>query len=206
MTPAHDGSVFLVRHGRTGLNAAGGLRGHIDVDLDDVGRAEVAALGDYFRGIAIAAVVTSPLTRARDTAAAIAAATGAPQHVEPALIDRDYGEWAGHTRAEVEARFGSLDGAPGVEPLDVVAARAVGCIERLLTGGATPLVVVADDAVNRAVLNRLVPSLGAPDQIPQRTGCWNQLDRHSGNWPRRSWTPFRDDTRHASSRFAGRAP
>lgn len=182
MTPTRDASLFLVRHGRTELNAAGRLRGRIDVGLDNVGRAEAAALADRFRGVPIALVAASPLARATDTAAAIAHAAGAPQRIEEALIDRDYGEWAGQTRAEVEARWGSVDNAPGVEPLSAVATRAVDCIERLAAALDAPLVVVAHEAVNRAVLHRLIPSLGQPDQIPQRTGCWNHLERQSGCW------------------------
>lgn len=182
MTQAADASVYLVRHGRTELNAAGRLRGRIDVDLDEVGRAEAAALADHFRDLSVALVASSPLVRAVDTAAAIADATGAPHRVEEALIDRDYGESAGKPRAEVEARYGSLDGAPGVEPFNVVATRAVECIERLVTGLDAPVVVVAHDAVNRAILTRLIPSLGDADQIPQRTGCWNRLERRSGRW------------------------
>ncbi len=56
-----DAIVFLVRHGRTPLNAAGVLRGRIDTPLDHVGRAEARALGDVFHGVSISGVVTSPL-------------------------------------------------------------------------------------------------------------------------------------------------
>lgn len=156
-----DVVVYLVRHGRTALNTAGRLRGHLDVSLDDVGRGEADALGRLFRGLPVTAVVSSPLARARATAAPIVRSTGAPLHVDIALADRDYGAWAGMGQVEVEARFGTLDAAPGVESVEAVADRAAACLDRLAVQFPSgPVVAVAHDAVNR-----LVPSLGPPDRI-----------------------------------------
>jgi broad specificity phosphatase PhoE len=77
---AAEATIFLVRHGRTPLNAAGVLRGRIDTPLDDVGQAEARALGDTFRGVGLGGVVSSPLVRAYDTAAAIARTSGDARH------------------------------------------------------------------------------------------------------------------------------
>lgn len=172
--------VFLVRHGRTALNAQGALRGHIDIALDDIGRVEAEALASTFAGCAISTVVTSPLARARQTAGPIAAATGARIEIDRALIDRDYGPWAGHPAVDVVDRFGSLDDAPGVESAAHLCRRAVAATEaaaELADGG--PVVVVAHDAVNRSVLASLVPTLR---MVGQRTGCWNRLERTPDGW------------------------
>jgi len=178
-----DVVVYLVRHGRTPLNAEGILRGRLDPPLDDAGRAEAAVLGDLFVDVPLAAVVTSPLSRARETAQPIAAATGAPLEVDPALTDRDYGPWAGTRQDEVEGRFGSLDAAPGIEPAAVFAARVADALNRLADRWAPgPIAVVAHVAVNRYALARLVPGLGSPVDIPQHTGCWNRLVRANGSW------------------------
>lgn len=175
--------VYLVRHGCTELNAAGVLRGRLDPPLDDVGRAEAAALGELFDGVALAAVVSSPLRRARQTAQAIADVTGAPLLGDELLVDRDYGPWAGRPPAELVARFGSIDAAPGVEPAEALAARVSAAIAALADRWAPgPLVVVAHDAVNRYVLATLVPGLGNPDGIPQRAGCWNRIERVGSAW------------------------
>ena len=64
--------VFLVRHGETALNAAGVLRGQLDIPLNATGEAEAAALGEVFRGVPLSAVVSSPLRRAVDTARPVA--------------------------------------------------------------------------------------------------------------------------------------
>ncbi|MGH9138006.1 MAG: histidine phosphatase family protein [Acidimicrobiales bacterium] len=175
--------VYLVRHGRTGLNAAGVLRGHLDPPLDAVGEAEAKALGEIFAPVALAAVVSSPLRRAVQTAGPIAGVTDALLAVDDELIDRDYGPWAGKPHTEVVERFGSLDAAPGVEPVPAFAARAAQAIESIAQRWAlAPVAIVAHDAVNRYALAQLVPDLCPPDSIPQDTGCWNRLERTGSVW------------------------
>lgn len=182
-----DALVILVRHGRTELNAAGVLRGHLDPGLDEVGRGEVAttarAVAAHLRSRTVVRVVTSPLRRAVQTAEAVATATGAPVDVDARLIDRDYGLWAGHGAPDVIARFGTLDAADHVEPADAVTARALAVLEaQLPTLVAGPVVLVAHDVVNRLLLAALDPSLGPPDAIGQRTACWNLIVRQGRQW------------------------
>jgi broad specificity phosphatase PhoE len=116
--------VFLARHGRTALNAEGRLRGLSDPPLDEVGIAEVARLAEALAPKHPTAVICSPLQRAVATAQAIGSASGAPVTVDARLNDRDHGPMTGHLRDEVEREYGSVDRAPGVEPLTAVAARA----------------------------------------------------------------------------------
>jgi broad specificity phosphatase PhoE len=175
--------VYLIRHGRTDLNAAGLLRGRLDPPLDSEGRTEAAALANLFHDVRLAAVVCSPLLRARQTAERIAAVTRAPLEFDDRLLDRDYGSWAGHTPSELECRFGSVDAAPGVEQRDAFACRVRAAIVGLADDYAPgPVAVVAHDAVNRCALAQLVPDLGDADRIMQRTGCWNRLERHGSDW------------------------
>ena len=179
-------TVFLVRHGRTPLNAVGVLRGRIDTPLDEVGRREALLLAAVFDGVSLAGVVSSPLTRAVDTAGPIAAARGLAVDVDDDLVDRDYGRWAGTSHADALAAFGSLDALPGIEPPDSFVQRVTGAVVRAADRAASsPIVVVAHDAVNRQVLASLVPSLGPPPGIPQRTGCWNELQRDGDQWSAR---------------------
>jgi protein CrcB len=174
--------VYLVRHGRTPLNAAGLLRGRIDTPLDPVGQHEARSLAEVFADIRLSAIVASPLARARDTAAAIAATTGLPVTVDAGLADRDYGPWAGTSQAAVEAEFGSLDAAPGVEAAEEFSRRVIDAIARAAAAAESGPAVVAHEAVNRHVIANLVPSLGAVAAIQQRTGCWNRLEREDGRW------------------------
>jgi len=168
--------IYLVRHGRTELNAAGAFRGHLDVALDAMGRKEASRLGRLLGQRLPRRVVTSPLRRAVETGDAIARQAGVGTHVDLRLVDRDYGEWAGTPVIEVINRFGSVDAAPGVEPAADVQARALAAMLDIARGsvlGAT--VAVSHDAINRTVLAALDPALGLPDEIPQDTGCFNTI-------------------------------
>lgn len=176
-------TVFLVRHGRTPLNAAGVLRGRIDTPLDEVGRREARRLAGVFDLAGLSAVVSSPLARAAETAAAIAEAAGLPVDVDDDLADRDYGRWAGTSQADAESEFGSLEAVPGIEALESFAQRVTGAVARAADRAASgAVVVVAHDAVNRQVLADLVPSLGPAPDITQRTGCWTELQRDGDRW------------------------
>ena len=117
------GRVFLVRHGRTVLNAEGRLRGLADPPLDDEGRAEVAALAEVLAAERPRRILSSPLQRAVSTAEAIGERVGVRVEIEPRLTDRDYGEWTGMPRDEVIGLHGSVDAAPGVEDGDGITRR-----------------------------------------------------------------------------------
>jgi broad specificity phosphatase PhoE len=179
MTPGTT-RVYLVRHGRTALNAEGRLRGLSDPPLDGVGIAEVARLADVLAARKPAAVVCSPLQRAVATAQAVGAAAHAPVTVDVRLNDRDYGPQTGLKRDEVEQRYGSIDSAPGVEPINAVAERAKRAFFELVGEfGPGPVVMVSHDAFNQALLKQLDPSL---QQVRQRNACWNQLSLIDGIW------------------------
>lgn len=172
--------VYLCRHGRTALNADGRLRGLSDPPLDEVGCAEAARLGVALAGYQPVVVISSPLRRAVATAEAIGAAAQIEVAIDQRLNDRDYGPWTGKLRAEVEAQFGSVDNAPGVEPVAAVRRRALaGFLELIDEYPYGPLVMVSHDAVNTALLAALDPDLGA---VGQHTGCYNQLTRVGGHW------------------------
>ncbi len=181
---ATEAQVYLVRHGQTPSNAAGLLRGHDDLPLDPLGLAQAAQLGRIFAEVPVelAAIFSSPLQRALDTARPIAAATGASVIVEPRLIDRDYGPWTGKSVQAFLAHLGGRDSAPGVESVAAMRLRAIAALTEAVArfpGGA--IAVVAHDVVNRAILTQLVPDL-ADAELGQRVGCWNLLCRVQGRW------------------------
>ncbi len=165
-------TLFLVRHGRTALNAQGRFRGRLDPPLDERGlqQAEVAA-----RRIAPgapgapggpAAVWASPLHRTVQTARAITARAGCDLSTTADLIDLDYGEWEGLTPQEAErahpeayAVFRSdplAAAAPGGERVADVEARVMRSLHELADGytGAT-IVAVTHELPIRLVLSRL---------------------------------------------------
>jgi broad specificity phosphatase PhoE len=181
--PGADVTVLLCRHGRTALNAQGVLRGRLDPPLDEVGRAEAEALARALVPWRPRRVLSSPRQRAQQTAAALAKAVGLAVEVDPRLDDRDYGEWAGLPASDLVARFGSVDAAPGVEAIEAVVARARrALLDAAAEASGGTVVLVAHDAVNRALLGALDPSLGDPERLPQPTGCVNVLERSAGQW------------------------
>ncbi|MEI2653636.1 MAG: histidine phosphatase family protein [Microthrixaceae bacterium] len=98
--------IVVVRHGRTVSNAAGLLLGRADPDLDELGIDQARRLGaalGHEAGPAVDRIVTSPLARTRQTAAAVAAATGAAVTVDERFVELDYGEWDQRPLADVAA-------------------------------------------------------------------------------------------------------
>lgn len=103
-------STLLLRHGQTPLSIERRFSGIGDPELTPVGEAQAAAAAQRLRGMRergldVAAVVTSPLRRARQTADAAAAALGVPPVVEDRLRENDFGDWEGMSFGEVRERW-----------------------------------------------------------------------------------------------------
>ena len=96
---------LLLRHGQTELSTQRRYSGRGNPALTDVGRHQAEAAAQYLaqRG-GIAAVITSPLQRAYDTAAKAAKALGLDVTVDDDLIETDFGAWEGLTFAEAAER------------------------------------------------------------------------------------------------------
>jgi probable phosphoglycerate mutase len=125
--------LFIVRHGRTAYNASHTIQGQLDVELDETGRAQAAALAPRLAELAPAVIVASDLRRAADTAAPLAALTGLAVRLDPRLRERSFGLWQGLHGREIAERHPEeyarwqagkeIDGC-GVEGLDDLAKRA----------------------------------------------------------------------------------
>jgi broad specificity phosphatase PhoE len=94
-------ALIVVRHGRTEANASGVLLGRLDPGLDDLGRRQAEALAPALAGAH--RVVTSPLRRTRETAAAL----GLPVTVDERWIELDYGALDGVPMRDVPAEVWS---------------------------------------------------------------------------------------------------
>ena len=112
--------ILLARHGETDWNRDNRFQGHADPPLNEIGRGQAEELAATLAHEPIAAVYSSPLRRALETAETVAARHElAPITVE-ALREVDVGSWQGLTRAQVETRFPEqfrrwLDYGPGWE-------------------------------------------------------------------------------------------
>jgi glucosyl-3-phosphoglycerate phosphatase len=147
--------LVLWRHGQTEWNLAGRGQGHLDVPLDDVGRRQARDAAARLASLQPSAIVSSDLSRAYETASALAELTGLDVRRDPALREIHLGQWQGLSRAEVDEKFpeerqrmaAGEDVRRGVdgETMAEVADRAGAALERAaaLTDGGRTVIVVA---------------------------------------------------------------
>ncbi|MBV8965516.1 MAG: bifunctional RNase H/acid phosphatase [Mycobacteriaceae bacterium] len=145
--------ILLLRHGQTELSVQRRYSGRGNPALTGLGRRQAEAAADYIaRRGGIAAVITSPLQRAYDTAAAVAKALKVDVTVDDDLIETDFGAWEGLTFAEAAERDPELHpnwlrdnsvSPPGGESFASVQERVRRVCDRIIAeyGGATVLVV-----------------------------------------------------------------
>ena len=98
-------TIALVRHGETDWNRERRVQGHTDTPLNETGRRQAAALAATLAGEPIAAVYTSDLARARDTASVLAEQRGLEVRSDPRLREKHFGTWEGLHDHEVLERF-----------------------------------------------------------------------------------------------------
>jgi len=130
----------LVRHGETSWNAQGRWQGHAPIPLNEEGERQAQRLAEYFtlNPVAVQAIYSSDLARARATAEAIAQCLSQPTLLDTRLREIDLGDWQGMTKAEIlkwdRERFDyvQLDPAntprPGGESPAQVGRRGVDCL------------------------------------------------------------------------------
>jgi broad specificity phosphatase PhoE len=130
-------NLILVRHGESVWHHGNRYAGRSDVPLTDLGRRQAAHLGAWARTAGLDGLWCSPLSRARDTAAAVTAATGLEATLDERLRELDFGEAEGLTAGEMAERFPdrleafrvdpATDHLPGGEPPVDAARRALAC-------------------------------------------------------------------------------
>ncbi len=98
-------TLTLVRHGESLWNASGLIQGHRDPDLSPLGQMQARALEGQFAPHTYAAVFTSDLSRAIQTAELSTGLSRGRFHSTPSLREIDFGDWEGLSPAEVNQRF-----------------------------------------------------------------------------------------------------
>jgi broad specificity phosphatase PhoE len=180
--------TLLLRHGQTPYSTDKRFAGRGDIGLTPAGEAQAAAAGERLgkRG-GIDAIVTSPLRRARLTAAAVAEACGVPVTVDAGFEETDFGDWEGLTFAEASARnpaelaawLASAEVAPpGGEPFTAVRTRALDGLSRVLESHRGQTVVIVSHVTPIKIL--LAAALDAPLSSLYRmyldTACLSRID------------------------------
>jgi probable phosphomutase (TIGR03848 family) len=134
-------TLILARHGRTTANATGVLAGRSrGVHLDDTGREQARRAAARLAELPIAAIVSSPLERCRETAREMVRARpdGPTVVTERGLIECDYGSWTGRELKTLakEPMWKVVQGHPSAaqfpegESMTAMSSRAVGAVRR----------------------------------------------------------------------------
>ncbi|WP_157231047.1 histidine phosphatase family protein [Kiloniella laminariae] len=93
----HTKPFYYIRHGQTDWNIIHRLQGHTDVPLNATGIAQAYSAAEAIRGIEIATICASPLSRALDTAKILQKALGAEIEILDDLKECCFGEYEGQT-------------------------------------------------------------------------------------------------------------
>ncbi len=186
--------IILVRHGQTPWNKDKIFRGSVDIPLNDQGREEARLAGEWLKGDTIHAAYTSPLSRSRDTAAAIARHHGLKVLDLPGLSDICYGDWQGMPLAEVKVKYADLyrqwEAAPQTvrfphgETLDEVKARALAAVMEVVQRHPGQTVLLS---AHRAVNKVLIAAFIGLDnshfwRLGQDTTAINRFHWTDGTW------------------------
>ena len=154
-------NIVLIRHGETAWNAERRLQGHLDVELNGTGLRQAELLAQVLRGERFDALHCSDLSRARKTAAPLAAVQGLTPMVDAAWRERCYGALEGHSYDEIGTLFPEAyaamrarakdyrypQGERTAETLLEFASRSVGAMMRAIDTGAQRIAIVTHGGV-----------------------------------------------------------
>lgn len=154
--------ILLARHGETTSNKDRRFQGQLDVPLNDTGREQARRLAEEVREERIAALFTSPLSRARETAEIVGAALGLQARPDDRLKEVDVGDWQTRLKDDLErddpdawAAFraaGEDFRFPGGESLLEQQERVVAALVDITQRRELPALVVCHRGVIRAAL------------------------------------------------------
>jgi probable phosphoglycerate mutase len=152
---------FLVRHGETEWNRLRKIQGVSDIPLNDTGRVQAAALGDILAPHRFDLIVSSPLSRALETAEILARKLGMPAPlVVDTLVERNYGEAEGSNGADLDVRYPLGTEIPGREDRAEVTRRAVSSLHDLaMKHPEADILAVAHGGLIRSVVEYAAPGL-----------------------------------------------
>ncbi|MBX6749547.1 MAG: histidine phosphatase family protein [Micromonosporaceae bacterium] len=169
--------VYLVRHGQTEWNVQGRRQGHLDSPLTATGIAQARGHAVALRSEAVDAIFTSPLGRARTTAAIIADGLGLGVVVIDDLAEVHHGHFAGLSNQDIELRYpGELARRaadkyrwrfPGGESYAGAEARAGRALASVSGYPARRPVIVAHEMIGRMLLRHLL-GLGPEEALALR--------------------------------------
>ncbi|MGN9775262.1 histidine phosphatase family protein [Micromonospora sp. H33] len=182
--------LIVWRHGNTDWNATGRVQGQTDVSLNDLGREQARTTAPLLAALRPDAIVASDLSRAADTAAALAALTGLPVQTDARLRERYFGLWQGLALTDAAERYpdeyarwraGDPDPGAGIETLDDLGKRIGAALQD------------AADAVPGGTVVITTHGGGARQGVGQLLGWDHHVLRTVGSLQNCHWTELRHD-------------
>ena len=168
-------TLLLARHGETDWNRDLRFQGHADPPLNELGLQQAEVLADALAGESIAAIYTSDLRRAHETARIVGDRLGVDVTVVPGLREIDVGSWSGLTRDEIAERFPEgfrrwSEGGEGHdgETRDELVARVVESVRRIADAHPGEQVLLVSHA---GALRALLTRAGRPPQPGHFGNC-----------------------------------
>ena len=159
-------TILLIRHGETAWNKEEIFRGRADIELNETGLRQAQLLAEYLKDEKIAAVYSSPLKRALQTAKKIASYQNLKVTISPELNDFDFGKWQGLPLESVKRDFPvifdewlnhpHLVKIPEAENLEEVRKRALSLINRVKNGNPGTIALVSHRVINKVLICALL--------------------------------------------------
>ncbi|MBV9384771.1 MAG: histidine phosphatase family protein [Streptosporangiaceae bacterium] len=179
--------TLLLRHGQTPLSVEKRFAGRTDIGLTSHGAAQAAAAAARLAGSGAAVILTSPLRRARDTASAVALATGVPVVVAEEFGEADFGAWDGLTFAEARDRWPEEMAAwladpavapPGGESISAVSGRVLEGLGEALASyrGQTVVIVSHVTPIKVLLAHALLAPLASLYRMHLDVACLSRAD------------------------------
>ena len=121
---AAERSLYIVRHGATDWNQSGRIQGHMDIPLNEVGRAQARRAGFRLATVDATVLYSSDLLRAYETAQIIGQDRGLCVLQKPGLREINFGVWQGLSSPQIRERDPEVYAARRANPYDVAPAEA----------------------------------------------------------------------------------
>lgn len=181
----------LLRHGQTDWNIDFRLQGVTDIPLNETGIAQARDAAAAINPEDWDLVLSSPLSRAKDTAKIVSELNGLlPTEVEPLLIERSFGEAEGLMYQEWKERYADTNAVPGGESLPDLESRAHLLLDFLAEKYSGRKVL----AVSHGALIRILLRIISDGEFPrdgERLGnaCLSTFSHEDGSWRIDSYEP-----------------
>lgn len=183
-------TLGLLRHGQTDWNIDLRLQGTADIPMNEFGIAQVELAASHLKDQNWDVILSSPLSRARQTAEIVSSVLGVPEFaIEPLLLERSFGIGEGLTYQEWGEKYAKLDEIPGAESSADVARRSRELLDHIRAEFAgVRVLAVSHGALIRFVLADVTQGKVPPPGERLQNASLHTL-RHFEEWTLDRWAP-----------------